>query len=491
MNSINSIEDFFSFLYPTFVEEGKIVIPILKEEMNFFSVNDTKGISTFINEKVNEEKDVYFNVALQNELDAKSNRLNSPKMKRNIYKEIYKRKIQTKEDKENVTKLEVAIKKEKLYKGLIADSKSEPLIKIHKELLEEVKKIKKLILTDQQIEEFAKKVYKEDKMVVKDYITETLKYTRGSTKSTNAVFGFWLDIDINVEGHHKKTTNMFNSFREAYNFLFSLQVTPNILVNSGGGYHAYYVLDRVKLLNNYEDRILFEKKAKLFARTIKIKATKQNCGDSIDITSDLARMLRVPFTKNFKRISEGVAKDVKIDFFNNKKYSMKKIEEMIDVEILEKWEENEKNKKRKEIQFNKESPLILTMNNVTKKIETTNKKNNIKADADLMRSRCSFIDYCVTEQNSISYHEWFAFIQIVIHAENGINKVHEWSKEHNEYDEHELNNIIENLIDNEYSPTTTKRIREDIGYTECENCLCNFVTSPISLGYQNYKRHII
>lgn len=108
----------------------------------------------------------------------------------------------------------------------------------------------------------------------------------------------WVDIDVG-EGKHYPT------LRDALTALLSAvgDRRPNIMVNTGGGVHAYWVLDQ----DVPHDRWL------MVARRMKQWLSNIGVKGDLGITPDSGRVLRVPFTPNMKTGTPRVSKVVHDD----------------------------------------------------------------------------------------------------------------------------------------------------------------------------------
>ena len=102
---------------------------------------------------------------------------------------------------------------------------------------------------------------------------------RGKEESVKQVNCLWADLDCKDEEERQKTLEKLKSFK----------LPPSIIVNSGHGYHAYWLLSEPYLIKTDQDKLKIK-------RCIKGLSIALN-GDR---TFDLPRILRVPGTKNIK-----------------------------------------------------------------------------------------------------------------------------------------------------------------------------------------------
>lgn len=120
--------------------------------------------------------------------------------------------------------------------------------------------------------------------------------SRSKESEITTVTAFYVDIDYQNDVAHKKK-NLPKDKAEVLDIIDEAFIEPTMIVHSGNGVHAYWVLDtpistqdkRVTELKEINKRIhlLFKKKSE-----------DRKC--SIDSVFDLARILRIPGTKNVK-----------------------------------------------------------------------------------------------------------------------------------------------------------------------------------------------
>ena len=117
---------------------------------------------------------------------------------------------------------------------------------------------------------------------------------RGKADGVVAIPGLWADIDIVGPGH-ATTSDLFQTKVEAQTFLNDLPVPPSVIVDSGGGIHAYWLFREPLIIETSEDKIEAELLSTGWQDWLRSKTTK-----AIDATHDLSRVLRVPGTWNRK-----------------------------------------------------------------------------------------------------------------------------------------------------------------------------------------------
>ncbi|MGB4430523.1 MAG: hypothetical protein WBJ15_01585, partial [Limnochordia bacterium] len=118
--------------------------------------------------------------------------------------------------------------------------------------------------------------------------------SRGRAADIVALPALWFDLDCqNGEGTRRLPTR-----QEALDFLDFIPFPPSIVIDSGTGFHLYWVF---RELWNLENQIEWETAAQLsleFQLTLQEWAGRR--GWQFDITADLSRVLRIPGTINTK-----------------------------------------------------------------------------------------------------------------------------------------------------------------------------------------------
>jgi hypothetical protein len=125
--------------------------------------------------------------------------------------------------------------------------------------------------------------------------------TRSKAAEVAGLPGLYLDIDIDSgdDTHQKK--NLPKSLDEAIRVSELCGITPSVIVHSGNGIHCWYLFDKVKAIDSVAENARAQKLSEMFARTVNtLVAKNENGGYAIDSVYDLARVLRIPGTSNFK-----------------------------------------------------------------------------------------------------------------------------------------------------------------------------------------------
>lgn len=118
---------------------------------------------------------------------------------------------------------------------------------------------------------------------------------RGTTETALAIPGLWLDLDYEKG---------FGDLAWVHKFLSALPYKPSLLVGSGGGVHAYWLF-REYLEITPEDQSAAGLEMGWLQYCREVARLKMRA--ELDAVSDLARVMRVPGTRNFKRGADKAA----------------------------------------------------------------------------------------------------------------------------------------------------------------------------------------
>jgi hypothetical protein len=124
-----------------------------------------------------------------------------------------------------------------------------------------------------------------------------LKKGRGKLTDVLGIGSIHLDVDIQNSLAHKKN-NLPATIEEAVEFVTSIPIKPSIIVFSGYGIHAYWLLKNFIEFTDEETRQAAMKLIESWQKMFKWKAGK--LGYDLDATQDITRVLRVPSTLNWK-----------------------------------------------------------------------------------------------------------------------------------------------------------------------------------------------
>lgn len=124
--------------------------------------------------------------------------------------------------------------------------------------------------------------------------TDLGQWTRGGDKDCHHLTSMWVDLDIMGDNHKAQQSGkrLAPDIPAANEVIAQCPIPPSVVVHTGGGLHAYWMIDRP--LSTTEAHLLLSQWAGLW------KDISAETGYLIDPVWDLARMLRVPGTTNPK-----------------------------------------------------------------------------------------------------------------------------------------------------------------------------------------------
>lgn len=122
-------------------------------------------------------------------------------------------------------------------------------------------------------------------------------HQRVKSEASAGIYGLWVEIDYEAGAAHQKMGYPPDE-AAALSIIKSTGLTPTILLNSGHGLHAWWVFSDFWAFETDMDRSAAASLAERWQATVKARAAEQNW--IVDSTFDLARVLRIPGTKNYK-----------------------------------------------------------------------------------------------------------------------------------------------------------------------------------------------
>ena len=119
---------------------------------------------------------------------------------------------------------------------------------------------------------------------------------RGKSEDVSAIGALWADIDIHSAAH--VSDRLPGSLDEARDLLRQLPLRPSILVSTGHGLHAYWLLHEPWIFESPDDRDQAAQLTKSWHGLVCAAATRK--GWSLENLGDLTRVLRLPGTINHR-----------------------------------------------------------------------------------------------------------------------------------------------------------------------------------------------
>jgi hypothetical protein len=139
-----------------------------------------------------------------------------------------------------------------------------------------------------------------------------------------AITGLWMDFDLLSDAHPKKA--LPSTLTDALTVI-PQQMPPTIIVNTGNGAHAWWVLKEPFIFENDAERD--RAKAAIYRWQTMLRFNGANRGWAFDRLADLSRVLRLPGTTNFK--DPNSPKPVIVHQLNDRRYNLSDFEEFLEV----------------------------------------------------------------------------------------------------------------------------------------------------------------
>lgn len=139
-----------------------------------------------------------------------------------------------------------------------------------------------------------------------------LKKRRGYAQSAQVMPGVWLDLDVAGDGHQKQS--LPPTIEDAMAIVDSMPGGgPTLVVETGGGIHAWWLFSEPFVIETEDD---FDRARTLnqgWSELASIESKKR--GWAMDSVFDLARIMRVPGTKNHKPQYEKGGRPVRLGVY--------------------------------------------------------------------------------------------------------------------------------------------------------------------------------
>jgi len=278
---------------------------------------------------------------------------------------------------------------------------------------------------------------------------------RATNKEVSELSAIFLDLD----GRNDKKPNNPETTQELIDLLDGTMLPPpNYIVATGGGIHAYYIVEGGYPITDDESRQNAEALTKGFTSVIQSEGKKR--GYSFDSCQDLARVGRMPGSYNNKG---DTPKLVEIVRQSDETYSFQELCEFIpkpEVKTL-KARQNFKAKKNE-------------------------KPSDGLAKFDPIYEGCPFVKNSIDNSKTLEEPIWYHTLTIASRCEDGRAVCHQISEGYADYDFDETERKITHALSESSGPTTCKYIADTLAFSGCKSCpirQTGKLTSPIGLGF--------
>jgi len=275
--------------------------------------------------------------------------------------------------------------------------------------------------------------------------------TNENRLATNAKYfkSFWLDVDC---GPKKDYLDKETGLNEIERFCTELSLPFPTVVDSGNGLHCYWVLTNEISYNEW----------KPVADFLKQTCVQHGLKADPSVTSDAARILRVPDTFNFKSPT-------------NKK----------EVKVIEQADALEFNELKTLLNFEASSGVYSF---ATKDEDDTTERLAKGVIANFSRimklslkgKGCHQLVYAYTHQNEMSEPMWRSALSVPQYCEDRDKAIHLMSRQHDDYDPYSTEQKANGCKTGAH---TCKEFQRVFGAERCETCIHKgAINSPIKLG---------
>lgn len=278
-----------------------------------------------------------------------------------------------------------------------------------------------------------------------------------SRKADNALFykSFFIDLDcgedkaINGKGY----VNKDDALTALDSFIADSELPPPVILDSGTGIHAYWILEEDVPVAEY---IPYAEKFKSYV-IAKIKADPS-------VMADVARIMRCPETLNYKTNPPSESKILSDEIYT---YSFDAFKEFLGEAELSSSDVLAHVKKG----LDEETRKALNMDNFKYVFaEIGNKSVN--------GTGCNQIRYMLEEPNAVTRNIWAGGLTIAVHCEDGASSIHRMSEDYEKYNYNETEKTAHSFN----APRTCEWFIKE-NPSKCEGCFHRGkIKTPIVLG---------
>lgn len=274
--------------------------------------------------------------------------------------------------------------------------------------------------------------------------------SNGGRKQDNvhSLKSLYLDIDC---GEDKPYLTQNDGLRALAQFIRDTQLPKPMIVSSGNGLHAYWILDRE--LSRDEWQPLADA----------LKTATQRLKFEVDpaVPGDSARVLRPINTINTKG-----GKPVSILLTSNTAHNVEHIESLLKP-------------------FGTSSIRVVPAQAQSAVLAAFGTKSEFPpTNHTVVVEKCQQVVWAVTHQDKVQEPLWYALIGIAAHCENPEQVAVEWSQNHPEYSYDKTIAKLEHWRKSTTGPTTCAKLKE-LRPKGCDKCAFKGIASPCMLGLQH------
>jgi hypothetical protein len=290
---------------------------------------------------------------------------------------------------------------------------------------------------------------------------------RGKTETVCALGGLMMDIDLKAEaGVHSNNDHLPETWEEVLAFIGEFGVpAPSAIRHSGNGTYFDWLFDRPAMIKSNMDRTAIQDLSRRLQKLI-INLAQKHKRWKFDATHDLARVTRLPGTRNHKT---SPAKPVSLLSLNSNRYSLEQLSTLM-ADLEKKHGLAEQGPKRS-----------------SKKPANDNEPDTDSEHAsfDSIIAGCAWAEWTVERSEQLPEPHWYGLASVVGRCADGRARFHELSKNDPRYDATETDKKLNHALESA-GPRTCSNIATELGFGGCRQCpLYGNLASPMSLARTN------
>jgi hypothetical protein len=272
---------------------------------------------------------------------------------------------------------------------------------------------------------------------------------RGKEAGVIALPGVWADIDVLGPNHAAK--KLPPSLEDAWGLVRAVPFTPTVVVYTGGGMQAYWLFREPWQIDTEPERSTAKKLSKAFQAYLQRVAGQY--GWTVDSTTDLSRLLRLPGTWNRK--GEVPAPVYYETVETGQRYNPSEFKDFLDVEA--------------------DPELKAHLVGVA--------PDQPRADFRKVLAGCPWVRHCKNDAATLPEPEWYRMLSIVGRCRDGQQLAHDLSRPYPCYTAAETDAKLQQAM-GAAGPATCAYIGDDLAQSSyCERCRHQGkIKSPIVLG---------
>jgi putative DNA primase/helicase len=278
---------------------------------------------------------------------------------------------------------------------------------------------------------------------------------RGKEETTCAIACLWADVDVRGPTHSQQALPADHPEATAL-IRRAVQPEPSLLVDSGYGLHAYWLLHEVWDFRIGGDETTERLRARSLSDQLQRAIRQEGLRSDyvIDATSDLSRLLRIPGSLNMKRTDE--PRLVRVIHESGVRYGIEELEETLPAIPLD---------ERRQIRR-----LFTGV--------------EIPAQLDPILENCAFMRHVRDDAARLSYNEWHAGLTIMARCADGERHAHALSAPYPGYDRNETHAKYDDaLAGNKPYRCATIATLSAATAAGCASCLhWGTISTPVQLG---------